>query len=107
MYIQTEAPTDMSVTQWFKQFRETESVEKKPIGRPKTSEQIAECIIQREYRIWGTQHPNKYFEYVCDTPKVNTWCELLLDCGRTFLSCGKNHYCGNLPGCYNNFFPPS
>jgi hypothetical protein len=65
MYTQTEGPTDSSITQWFKQFRE--SVEKKPTGTPQTSEQIVEGIIHRKYRIWGTQQPNKFFEYICDT----------------------------------------
>jgi hypothetical protein len=81
------------------QFREIESVEKKKsTERPQTSEEIVERIIHTEYIVWGTQHPNKFSEYECDIPKVNTWCGLLLDCSRTFLPCGKNHYWGNLPG---------
>jgi hypothetical protein len=28
-------------------------------------------------RIWGSQEPNEFFEYVRDTPKVNVWCGLL------------------------------
>jgi hypothetical protein len=30
-------------------------------------------------RIWGLQQPNKFFEYICDTLKVNIWPRLLHD----------------------------
>lgn len=38
------------------------------------------CISCYNCRIWGSQQPNKFFEYICDTLKVNIWPGLLHVC---------------------------
>jgi hypothetical protein len=35
------------------------------------------CVNRYNFRIWGSQQPNKFFEYVRDTPKMNVYCEML------------------------------
>jgi hypothetical protein len=31
------------------------------------------CVNHYNCRIWGSPQLNKFFEYVCDTPKVTVW----------------------------------
>lgn len=36
-------------------------------------------VNHHNVRIWGSENPHAYHEHVCDSPKVNVWCCLMVD----------------------------
>jgi hypothetical protein len=37
------------------------------------------CVNRHNCRIWGSQQPNEFFQYVRGSPKANVWCGLMYD----------------------------